>query len=58
MAAFQVITEAGIEEETVLPDVDPRKLAAAGEKTAKGGGMGEGDRAGQAREAGLAALRL
>src|SRR5579864_2083200 len=48
----------GIEEESVLPDVDPRKLATAGEETAEGSGMGEGDRAGQARKAGQAELRL
>jgi len=48
----------GFEEESVLPDVDPRKLTTTGEKTAEGSGMGEGDRTGQAREAGQAELRL
>src|ERR1022692_4318013 len=47
-----------IEEEGVLPDVDPRTSAAAGEKATEGGGLGEGNRAGEAGEAGQAALRL
>ena len=48
----------GIEEKGVLPDVDPRTSATAGEEGTEGSGMGEGDRAGQAGEAGPAALRL
>ena len=31
------------EQEGVLPDVDSRTPAAAGEKAAEGGGLGEGD---------------
>jgi hypothetical protein len=34
--------------EGLLPDVDPRTPATAGEKAAEGSGMGEGDRASQA----------
>ena len=34
----------GIEEEGVLLDVDPRALAAAGQKRTEGNGVGEGDR--------------
>src|SRR5580704_18497047 len=41
-----------------LPDVDPRTIAAAGEKTAEGSGLGEGTRVGKTGEAGRAALRL
>src|ERR1035437_9600677 len=48
----------GIEEEGVLPDVDPRTPAAAGEKATEGGGLGEGDRASQVGQTGRAALRL
>jgi hypothetical protein len=48
----------GIEEAGVLPDVDSRTPAAAGEKTPEGSGLGEGDRASQAGRAGRAALRL
>src|ERR1039458_1347229 len=48
----------GIEAEGVLPHVDPRTLTTAGEKTAEGSGVGEGDRAGKTGQEGQAALRL
>ena len=48
----------GIEEEGVLPDVDPRAPATAGEEGTEGSGMGEGHRAGQAGEEGRAEVRL
>ena len=44
--------------EGLLPDVNSRALATAGEKAAKGTGMGERAGAGQAGEKGWAALRL
>ena len=48
----------GIEEEGVLPNVDSRTSAAAGEKTVEGSGLDEGNRTGEAGQEGRAALRL
>src|ERR1017187_8011759 len=44
--------------EGVLPDVDSRTSAAAGEKTVEGSGLDEGTGAGQAGQEGRSALRL
>ena len=48
----------GIAEEGVLPDVDPREPATAGEEGVEEGGLGEGARVGEAGAAGPAELRL
>src|ERR1039458_10083021 len=48
----------GIEEEGVLPDVDPRTSATACKEGTEGSRVGEGDRTGQTGEAGQAELRL
>ena len=48
----------GVAAEGLLPDVDPRTPAAAGEKAVEGSGLDEGAGAGQAGQEGQAALRL
>src|SRR5579864_7897281 len=48
----------GIAAKGVLPDVDSRTSATAGEKAVEGSGLGEGDRASQTGSARQGALRL
>jgi len=53
--AFSGIKE---KEEGILPNVDPRTLATAGEKATEGSRLDEGGRIGETREAGQTELRL